>query len=316
MSQAAMLAAVFRAHGADPQLIGWIFTVNAIGLVAASALSGSLIARCGGKSTMLAGGLCWIGGVLALPGGHFDPVALLAGNLVRGVGSGLIMTSGLLLAQAAVPEADRSRALGLFNAGFLLPSVIGPGLAEWMMHHYGDVGFFAAVAVPTVSALVLTLSLAPTGKQPPSRLGYLALLADRRLWVPALSMVGTGIGFAFAQNFLALFMAAVVWFWVPFAIGIALTRIIAWRRLQRLPARVLVGAGLGSYALGFAVLSLPLVAGALFGVGYGIVGPAAMAWGTAYYPAGEAARARPLALLTLAFQAGAILTAQTVGAVL
>jgi hypothetical protein len=39
---------------------------------------------------MLAGGLVWLGGVLALRGGQFTPAALLAGNLFRGIGSGLI----------------------------------------------------------------------------------------------------------------------------------------------------------------------------------------------------------------------------------
>jgi hypothetical protein len=70
------------------------------------------------------------------------------------------------------------------------------------------------------------------------------LLRDRRIWLPALAMVGTGIGFAFAQNFLAPLLAAVIWFWVPFAIGIALTRIIAQRSLAQLPARLLVASGL------------------------------------------------------------------------
>jgi MFS family permease len=76
--------------------------------------------------------------------------------------------------------------------------------------------------------------------------------------------------------------------------------------------------GLLAYDVGFAAILIGTagVAGLAFGYDYGVVGPTAIAWGSAPYPRGEASRARPVALVTMCFNVGSIVTAQVTGAVL
>ena len=227
------------------------------------------------------------------------------------------MIAGPLLAQAVVPEHNRSRALGLFNAGFLLPPAVGPGLGEWLLHHYGDAGFFAAVAAQAIGALVLTLALTPTGQQPPPTARLSGIVAR-----PADLVTGAGDG----RHRHRVCLRAKLPRPAPGRSHLVLGAVRDRHRTHpdhrpaqsRPAARAAIGClGAGLVLLGFGALlaGFAEVSGGMFGIGYGIVGPAAMAWGTAPYSAGEAARARPLALLTLAFQAGTILTAQTVGVV-
>ena len=131
-------------------------------------------------------------------------------------------------------------------------------------------------------------------------------------------MAATGIGYAFAFNFLSLLISPVGWFFVPFALGLFITRFVGLGYLQRLPAWRLASFGLLAYVIGFAAILIgsAVVAGLAFGCGYGVVGPTAIAWGSAPYPRTEASRARPVALVTVCFNLGSIVAAQVTGAAL
>jgi hypothetical protein len=209
--------------------------------------------------------------------------------------------------------SDRVRAVGLFNACFLLPLLWGPAVAEWVWRGSGDGWFFTAVLLPLAAATVLGLGMPPSDTAGASAQGYLALLHDRRIWPPALAMMASGIGYAFAVNFAALLISPAGIFFAPFAIPL----LLRLTRLERYPRLTLISLGLGAYVAGFGFLliRLPPLAGLGFGFAYAVVGPAAITWAAAPY-SDSVARARPVALVTLAFNIGTIVTAQTVGAVL
>jgi MFS family permease len=328
-SQLTLLAVVFRQHGFSDALIGWTFTAQLAGLVASSLWSGWLITRIGATLVMLAGLATGLMSMVLLPVSGITPGPTLLLSLIRGVSGGLLLTAGLTLAQSAAAEDDRVRALGLFNACFLLPALYGPALGEWTLRAWGDAGFFLVACIPAAIGLLLMLRYPPSDRAAPSTVGYLALLRDRHIWLPSVAMAAAGLGYIFAYSFLALLLTdalqtPVAWFFVPFAAGMFGTRFFGLRHLQRLPAWLLTGLGLLSYGVGFGCLAaapahaivVPAVAGALFGFAYGVTGPAATAWACAPYPAGEASRARPIALTGASFQLGAVISVQVAGALL
>jgi predicted MFS family arabinose efflux permease len=268
--------------------------------------------------TLLTGLVGSLVSIIGLPITAIEPGPVLALSLARGLFGGLILPPGFLLVQTIASEADRVRAIGIFNACFLIPAIYGPTVGEWAWHGWGDDGFFTTAAIPAAITMLLTYALSRSDRVAPSAQGYPALLRDRRIWLPCLAMAATGVGYAFAFNFLSLLISPVSRFFVPFAIGLFITRFVGLGYLQRLPAWLLASLGLLAYVIGLGALLIgsAIVAGLAFGYGYGVVGPTAIAWGSAPYPRGEASRARPVALVTMCFNVGSILAAQTVGAIL
>ena len=316
-SQLTMLAAIFRAHGFDDRTIAATVSLFFVGLIGGSVIAGSLTLRIGFKMTLLTGLLGSLVSIIGLPITAIEPGPVLALSLARGLFGGLILPPGFLLVQTIATEADRVRAIGIFNACFLIPAIYGPAVGEWAFRGCGDDWFFTTAAIPAAITILLACALSPSDRVAPSAQGYLALLRDRRIWSPCLAMAATGIGYAFAFNFLSLLISPVGWFFVPFALGLFITRFVGLGYLQRLPAWRLASFGLLAYVIGFAAILIgsAVVAGLAFGYGYGVVGPTAIAWGSAPYPRGESSRARPVALVTMCFNVGSILAAQTVGAV-
>jgi hypothetical protein len=314
-SQVTALAAVFKIHGLPLPLIGWIFTAYSLGLIGAAALSGTLMARIGAKRTMLAGFAISLASLLGMPFCGWSTAPLLALSLSRGLGGGLINPAGTLLARANAPELERVRAIALYSLTLLLPTFAGPSLGAWSFNHYGDIGFFGLSALPALLAMPLNLALTPSPSAPPNSAGYLALLRDRRIWLPCLAMAVSGIGYGFASGFVVLVVGSVVWFWMPFAVILCLIRWRGLKRLQQVAPWLVITTGLVAYIAGFLglIVGAALAAGFAFAYGYGVVGPTANEWAAAPYP--QAASARPIALVALSYQLGTMITAQLVGAV-
>lgn len=315
-SQLSFLAVVYRGHGFGDQAIAWIFTAVSAGVLSGGILSGSLITRIGARSTLVIGMLGALLSVIGLPVSGMALPAVLVLSLAQGTSAGMIMPPGFLMAQGLAAETDRVRAVGIFNASFLLPLLYGPTIAEWAWRGWGDGWFFTLALLPALAALLSAIAL-PSDQAPRSKTaGYLAVLRDRRILIPCLAMLGTGLAYAFANRFVALLIHPVGWFFTPFAVGLFVTRFIGLGYLQRMPARLLASLGLAAYIIGFFALLIdnPIIAGAVWGYAYGVVGPTAIAWGSALYA--QTARARPVALVNLSFQVGSILAAQTVAAVL
>jgi DHA1 family bicyclomycin/chloramphenicol resistance-like MFS transporter len=317
-SQLTMLAAIFRAHGFDDRTIAATVSLFFVGLIGGGIIAGSLTSRIGAKMTLLTGLVGSLVGIVGLPIIVIEPGPVLALSLARGLFGGLILPPGFLLVQTIATEPDRLRAIGIFNACFLIPAIYAPTVGEWAFRAWGEGWFFATATLPAAITILLACALSPSDRVAPSAQGYLALLRDRRIWSPCLAMAATGIGYAFAFNFLSLLISPVGWFFVPFALGLFITRFVGLGYLQRLPAWRLASFGLLAYVIGFAAILIgsAVVAGLAFGCGYGVVGPTAIAWGSAPYPRTEASRARPVALVTVCFNLGSIVAAQVTGAAL
>jgi MFS family permease len=323
-TQLAMLAPVLARHAMSPVAIAAALSAPTVAVVPASLLSGALIGRYGAVRTMMLGGLISVIALMALPftTSSVELVALAMGG--RGIGAAFFFAAGQLFAQAQAPAADRTRAVGMFMAMLLIPSFFGPALGEWMLGYWGENGFFVLSIFPVVAALALLCRL-PRADTPalPNTSGYLALLRDRRLWLPNLAVMQSGLAYAFTFTFLPLLLVQdgikVALFFTPFAAALLVVRFAGLKYLQRLSSPALVTFGLCAYAtglysliaLGMSVAFAPLC-GLLFAFGYGVVLPGCVTWATSFYAQTE--RGRPVALVNACFHIGSITAMQITGA--
>jgi MFS family permease len=324
LSQLTMLAVVLRDHGMSAPMVATVLSASTVAMLLASLTSGPLASRLGATRTLLIGAVVALAAIAVLPFAvDAAPLATLA-MAGRGLGAGLFTPSGQLFAQAQARADDRTRAVGMFTAMFLIPNFFGPALGEWSLRHLGEIGFLLLPILPMVAALLLVCWLRQDDTPaPPNNAGYLALLRDHQQWLPNLATMQSGLAYAFAASFLPLLLVerniAVAAFFSPFAVVLLVTRFAGLKYLQRLSAPVLAGCGLFSYASGFytlngaAWLGAPL-AGALFGFAYGVILPTCVTWSTRHYLPAE--RARPVALVNTSFQIGSIIAMQLTGAAL
>lgn len=323
ISQLAMLSVVLRNHGMTPSQIAFVLSAMFVTMAPATLLSGTLTTRFGPVRTMM-----WAtalsGATLVVFPFALDSVpmtTLLA--IGRGLAAGLFIPSGQAFAQAQAAEGDSSRMIGMFTAMLLIPSFYSPALGQWALRALGEPAFFGLAALPMIGTVAILCLLHPTAAAPPRASGYLTLLRDRRLWLPNLATMQSGIAYAFAYSFLPLLLSergrVVALFFTPFSVVLLLVRFAGLKYLQRLPPPAVIGLGLLAYAAGLCILIAPaalavLVAAVLFAVGYGVMLPTCVAWATSYYPRTE--RARPVALVNTSFNVGSIAAVQAAGALL
>lgn len=324
-SQLNLLAVVLRQHGMAAPAIAVVLSATMVAVVAAALVSGALASRIGARRTLVLGGIISFAAIAALPFAVGSaPLAVLA-RAGQGVGFGLFTPAGQLIAKSLAREDDQIRAVGRFTAMFLIPTFFGPALGEWSLRHWGEGGFFLLATAPIALGLLLAAALPHhETPAPPNSAGYLALLRDRRQWVPNAAAMQSGIGYGFAASFLPLMLVEygvpVAGFFTPFAVILLATRFLGLNYLQRLPVPILAALGLAAYAMSFGVLagsvsvSTAVAAGCLAALGYAVIHPTCIEWSSRPYP--PAARARPVALINTTFNFGSIVAVQAAGSLL
>jgi MFS family permease len=156
---------------------GWAFTgflaANVLGMVASGQLSDSR-----GPRTPLAAGLgCFIAG-LVLSGTAATMTQLVAGRVVQGFGSGLIITAIYVVIGQAYPERLRPALFAATSSAWVVPSLVGPAVsgalaqhASWRWVFLGLVPFTVfggALLVPVLRVLHRPAAHGPLGD--PARL--------------------------------------------------------------------------------------------------------------------------------------------------
>lgn len=321
-NQLTLLAVVLKAHAMTASSIAGIMSVLTVATMFGALASGPLAARFGTVRTMVAGAAIGLTGTALLIVSVDSVLFSLLISIARGVAAGFLAPAGQMFSQAQSTPADRSRVVATFSAMFLLPGLFAPAFGEYVLG-LGEGYLFLFSTVPTIVAVAL-IALLPRDRQAQAQTdsaGYLYLLRDRRLWLPNLSSMQSGICFAFTWTFLALMlrgMTPVAAFFTPFSIANLATRFIALRYLQRLPPQIVVGLGLSAYLTGIIILatSTTLIAvgltGCLFGFGNGVTMISSIEWSARIYGGGK----RPLALVNTSFLVGSIVAQQMTGAFL
>ncbi|MDT4918872.1 MAG: hypothetical protein QOH89_3572 [Pseudonocardiales bacterium] len=113
---------------------GWAFTgflvANVVGMVASGQLSDSR----GPRTPLVAGIACFVAG-LVLSGTATTMAQLVAGRVVQGLGSGLIIVAIYVVIGQAYPERLRPSVFAATSSAWVLPALVGPGVAGALAEH-------------------------------------------------------------------------------------------------------------------------------------------------------------------------------------
>jgi MFS family permease len=324
-AQLNLLAVIWRAGGQGDEAIAAAAASASLAVLAAAIAAGPLIERFGARSILLNGAVVALGGLLILPVTIASPAFSALGRALQGFGFGLALTAGILYAKAASADDDQIRAVGMFTAMFLVPTLFAPAMGEWLLRHYGVISYFATAAAAMACSGLIIGALRQADTPPPANSGgYLRLLRNQRIWLPNTAVAVSGAGYGFASSFLPLMLAeqgvAVGWYFSVFALSLLFTRFIGLSILQRLPVAPLTAIGVGAVTIALVLLAFgatpptTAVAGLWMGLGYAVIHPTTVEWSSRLYPPAE--RARPIALINTSFHIGSIVAMQGTGAML
>jgi EmrB/QacA subfamily drug resistance transporter len=178
------LPALQDSLGATVVDVQWV--VNAYTLFLASLLltGGALGDRLGRRAVFMSGTALFIAASIAC--GLAGSVGQLIGaRAVQGVGGALLVPGSLALVNAAYPEDQRGRAIGLWAGFSAITSAAGPVLGGWLI----DVASWRWIFFVNVPLALAVLAIA-AWRVPPSR----GVAQDGRLDVPGALLVTGGLG--------------------------------------------------------------------------------------------------------------------------
>jgi MFS family permease len=167
---------------------GWAFSgflvASVVGMVLAGQISDSL-----GPRLPLATGLVAFATGLALAGSAPWMGQLIAGRVVQGLGSGLLITACYVVIGECYPEALRPRLFAAISSAWVVPSLVGPLLSGGITQHLSWRWVFLGLLPFVLAGSALML---PTLKTLRSHPNGTSALADPRRVLHALA-VAAGI---------------------------------------------------------------------------------------------------------------------------
>jgi MFS family permease len=247
MAVAAALPTAARDVGGLGQF-GWAFTgflvANILGMVAAGQLSDSR----GPRTPLVAGLVSFLAGLI-LAGAATTMVQLVAGRVVQGLGSGLIIVAIYVVIGQAYPDRLRPSVFAATSSAWVIPALVGPGVAGALTQHLSwrwvFLGLAPFVLVGAVLLVPVLRSLHPSVER--------SRLADPRRLLRAAGVAAGIAALEQAGQHPSLLSAGLA------VVGIA---VLAWGILPLLPVGTLrVRPGVAA-----PIAIRGLLAGAFFGI--------------------------------------------------
>ena len=128
-------------------------------------VAGRLCDRRGPARPLWFGLGCFIAGLL-LAGLAPRMEVLIAGRLLQGLGIGATSVSLYVLVARTFPEPLRPKVFAAFSAGWVVPSLVGPGISGWIVQHLGWRWVFLLVPLLAVPAAIALLPALRASTQP------------------------------------------------------------------------------------------------------------------------------------------------------
>jgi MFS family permease len=131
-------------------------------------VAGSWTDRRGPSTPLLTGVGLFVAGLL-VAGLAPTMLVLVAGRIVQGIGSGMLIVALYVVVARVFPEDVRPRVFAAFAAAWVVPGIVGPGIAGLVVEHVGWRWVFLGVpmlAVPALLALRPALAGMATGGGP------------------------------------------------------------------------------------------------------------------------------------------------------
>lgn len=228
--------------------------------------------------------------------------ALLLARLVHGTGMGCFPTSATAVVADIAPPDRRGEAMGLFGVASNLALAVGPFVGFWVAERAGFPPLFLASSAIAAVALGLALSLPETVPERRRDPFVVRAALSRAAVLPSAIAFCLMTTYGVLAAFLPLYVQKLETgnpgtFFVVFALSAAAVRGYAGRlsdRRGRAPVTV-VGTLLVSLAMavlaGSGTLPALLLAGVLYGLGFGTTQPVLMAWTADLVPPAERGKA-------------------------
>ncbi|OGL29511.1 MAG: hypothetical protein A3G44_07895 [Candidatus Rokubacteria bacterium RIFCSPLOWO2_12_FULL_73_47] len=239
--------------------------------------------------------------------------ALLALRVFHGAGMGLGPTAATVVVADVSPPERRGEAMGVYSLTITTGSAIGPWLGVELYRRLGPEATFLASAAIAAGAVALAWALPETRPAPRRAGAWRAGLFSRAALYPAALVLGLYLGFGALVSFLPLYaerhgLGNPGLLFTVFALAGLAVRWLAGRLADRLGRRAVVAPALVLAGLGLAVLAQArsagglVVAGAIYGLGFGAAQPALMAMTADRVPPEE--RGRAMGTLYTAWELG------------
>ncbi|MFD5867778.1 MFS transporter [Corynebacterium sp. NPDC060344] len=285
---------------------GFASSAFVVGATLARLVSGYLVDTLGHRRIMLVALAVTVAAcALYLPDGSF--VMLIAVRIIHGVAYAFASTATMTIVQSVIPAARRAEGTGYFALGSTLATAVGPALGLFVVRHFDYSTLFLGALAVTVAGLVLALFLRPSGEaladetmaeetagedRPDSGAAARPRLTLSDIAHPAVVPIGcfmllVGLGYAGIITYLNGYAeqrgvaAGAGLFFVAYAAAMLITRFTLGRVQDRRGDNVVVYFGLVTFVAALALLAVAdadwqvVAAGALTGLGYGTLMPAA-----------------------------------------
>jgi len=168
-----------------------------------------------GPLRSMAGGLLLFASGLLLAGLSGSMSMMVAGRIIQGLGVGALGVALYVITARAVPAVLHPRLFALFSAAWVLPSVLGPALAGYIVDQLGWRWLFLSVFVLLLPAAALMLpparrSNAPAAAAAPARhaLAWALLAAASCIAISLGARLGAWAAFAVLLSLAALGFSA------------------------------------------------------------------------------------------------------------
>lgn len=293
-----------RQFAASDAAGGFASSAFVVGATVARLFTGYIVDRLGRRRVMLVALVLTAAiGALYLPAGSLTLLILV--RIVHGFAYAFVSTAVMAIAQSAIPASRRAEGTGYFALGSTLATAVGPAGALFIVGSFDyDVLFWAALGGSVIS-LVLGLFLrdpaehkATATKPKPQK----ARFAARDIMHPAVIPIGIfmlliGLCYAGIITYLNAYaedrdvISGAGFFFVAYAVAMLVMRFVLGKVQDRRGDNTVVYFGLFFFVIALALLSVAsadwqvIVAGALTGLGYGSLMPAAQAIAVSAVPA-------------------------------
>lgn len=304
-------------------LVVGAFTISSL---ASRPFIGRAVDTKGRKIFLLVGaGIFLISSLLYIPAATVPWLLVL--RLLHGIGIATFTTAATALVVDISPIMRRGEAMGYFGMASNISLSLAPALGIVLMQNFGFVVLFLAAAGAAATSLALSLAVADRhdAASIPTTKMSLGSFFSREALFPSLLVFCLTATYGVVVAFLPIYVVGRELgnpglFFTIFAVALVITRPVAGRlsdilgrRAVILPGMLVVASAMGLLAVApsFAMLA---VAGVLYGVGFGSVHPALLAW--VADKAGVQKRGAAMATFTAAFDLGIGSSAVILGVVL
>lgn len=181
------------------ELYGWVFSGFFLGTLLGIVVAGTLIDRGSLARPFLLGiGLFTIGLVIGGVASSMD--VLVGARVLQGLGAGAVPAVAYVAIGRALPERLRPRMFATLSTAWVLPGVIGPGLAgvvaESLHWRLVFLGLLPLVVVAVWLTLPAIRAVAPAPAAGDGGAGAAGAAARRRLPLAAALVIGAGLAMA------------------------------------------------------------------------------------------------------------------------